>query len=290
MRKYFKSRIGAFIVLALVVAAAVAVFTGCETILPNASSLPPDSVRVHFLDVGQADCEFIELPNGQTMLIDAGDNGTENDVIGYISALGYDAIDYVVATHPHADHIGGMAEVLDRFEIGKIYMPRKSHTSKTFEDMLTVIQNKNISLNAAETGVSILSDGDLNISILSPSDVSGSDLNNVSAVVKLDYGKSSFLFMGDAEAEIESGLLNQDIDSDILKVGHHGSKTSSSDAFIAAVSPIHAVISCGVDNDYGHPAEETLETLDKYGVTVHRTDLDGTIVVTGDKGGDYTID
>lgn len=245
-------------------------------------------MRVHFIDVGQADSTFIELGNGQTMLIDAGLGG--DDVVKYIRELQYSDIDFVVATHPHDDHIGGMATVLDSFDIGKMYMPRQEHTISAFTNMLDVIENKNIELHEAKAGVNITTSGIIKIDILAPFAESYSNLNNCSAVVKLTYGETVMLFTGDAEQVIETQLLNSDIDADVLKVGHHGAGSSSAPSFIKAVSPEIAVISCGRDNSYGHPDYETLAILNEVGADIYRTDEQGTIQVTADQHKKITVD
>ena len=245
-------------------------------------------MRVHFIDVGQADSIFIELGNGQTMLIDAGLGG--DDVVKYIRELQYSDIDFVVATHPHDDHIGGMATVIDSFDIGKMYMPRQEHTISAFTNMLDVIENKNIELHEAKAGVNITTSGIIKIDILAPFAESYSNLNNCSAVVKLTYGETVMLFTGDAEQVIETQLLNSDIDADVLKVGHHGAGSSSAPSFIRAVSPEIAVISCGKDNSYGHPDYETLAILNEVGADIYRTDEQGTIQVTADQHKKITVD
>ncbi len=245
-------------------------------------------MRVHFIDVGQADSTFIELGNGQTMLIDAGLGG--DDVVNYIRELQYSDIDFVVATHPHDDHIGGMATVLDSFDIGKMYMPRQEHTISAFTNMLDVIENKNIELHEAKAGVNITTSGIIKIDILAPFAESYSNLNNCSAVVKLTYGETVMLFTGDAEQVIETQLLDSGIDADVLKVGHHGAGSSSAPSFIRAVSPEIAVISCGRDNSYGHPDYETLAILNEVGADIYRTDEQGTIQVTADQHKKITVD
>ncbi len=246
-------------------------------------------IKVHFIDVGQGDCEFIELPNGQTMLIDAGNSHNGSEIISYIENIfEYDEIDFVVATHPHSDHIGGMAEVISHFDVGAMYMPEKAHTTDTFENLLDAIENNNIKLHRARAGTNILSSGLLAIDLLAPFDEQYSNLNNYSAVVKITYDETVLLFMGDAESQVEYKLLDKDIDADILKVGHHGSDTASTELFISEVSPSVAVISSG--GEYGHPHDTTLAILNDYKADVYRTDEVGTIVVTADGHKKVSVD
>ena len=248
-------------------------------------------MRVHFIDVGQGDCSFIELGNGQTMLIDAGNPENGEEIIEYIEDLQYRDIDYVVATHPHEDHIGGMSEVIKNLDIGIFYMPWAVSTSYTYENMLDTLSEKRVEVHKAELGRTILSSGPIEISVLSPEeDKEYSDLNDASAVVRLQYGETVFLFTGDAGETIEENLCDFNIDSDVLKVGHHGSETSSSEAFIQMVSPEVAVISCGESNSYGHPDEITLETLKEYDADIYRTDESGTIIVTADQNKKISVD
>ena len=227
----------------------------------------------------------MELPNGQTLLIDAGEKEYGEAVTSYIKSLGYESIDYVIPTHPHSDHIGGMAQVLNAFSIGKVYMPRKEHTTAAFTRMLDVIETKEIPLYTAKAGVTILEDGALRIEVLSPVSQTYEDMNNYSAVVKVTYGESEILFTGDAEKTVEQQLLSKDLESEILKVGHHGSSTSSSKTFLQRVKPRYAVISCAKHNDYGHPHRETMTALGQLGCTVLRTDEMGTIVLDADAMG-----
>lgn len=240
-----------------------------------------DELRVSFIDVGQGDSEFIELPNGETMLIDAGTNETGKNVVDYIKSLGYTSINYVVGTHPHEDHIGGLDDVIKTFDIGSIYMPKVTADTKTFEDVLDAAESKNLMINTAKSGVSIMDTEDLSVKFLAPTLDSYENTNDYSAVVKVVYGDTSYLFTGDAE-EFSENLITDDVNADVLKVGHHGSSTSTSTEFLKKVSPSSAVISCGKDNSYGHPHSETLQKLADMGTAVYRTDELGTIVSVSD--------
>lgn len=244
-------------------------------------------LKAHYIDVGQADSIFIELPNGQCLLIDAGDNNNGNQIANYIKSLGYNQLDYVAATHPHADHIGGMTTVINNIKIGKFYMTEKEHTTKTFENMIDALSANNVDVYKAKVGTDIINITGLQVSILSPVSSYGDDLNNWSVVIKVVYKNNSFLFMGDAESKVEGQLSN--IDIDVLKVGHHGSDTSSSLSFLKKVTPGHAIISVGASNSYGHPTQTTLGNLESTGAKVYRTDLLGTILVTSD-GNSITVD
>lgn len=244
---------------------------------------PKDGAKlnVHYIDVGQGDSEFLELPNGQTVLIDAGNPENGKQIVTYIKGLGHNKIDYLIATHPHADHIGGMATVVNGLDIGKVYMPKASSNTKTFEDLLTAVQKKGLKINTAKAGVNIINSGKLNIDFVAPVNITGDDLNQYSAVTKVTFGDNRFLFTGDAGVESEK-QITADVKADVLKVGHHGSKTSTSQAFLSKVSPKYAVIEVGKDNSYGHPTAAALEKLEKIGATIYRTDKDGTIIFTSD--------
>ena len=247
-----------------------------------------DLMWVHFIDVGQADSTFIELGNGQTILIDAGEPHNASTIINYIKDREYSKIDFVIATHPHEDHIGGMADVLDSFTIGKMYMPKQAHTISAFDNMLDSIEDNGIDLYTAKAGVNILTTEAIQIDLLAPLEDSYSNLNNVSAVVRIRYGETVMLFTGDAEQEIETQLLDSDIDADVLKVGHHGAGSSSAPSFIKEVSPKVAVISSG--GEYGHPHSDTLAILKDVGAEIYRTDEQGTIVVTADQNKKISVD
>ena len=247
----------------------------------NADDNAESSLRVSFIDVGQGDSEFIELPNGETLLIDAGTNETGADVVNYIESLGYSSIDYVVGTHPHEDHIGGLDDVIRTFDVESVYMPKVTADTKTFEDVLDAVDEKGLTINTAKAGVTLVDGDGLSVKMLAPVLDEYDNTNDYSAVIKVVYGDTSFLFTGDAEEYAES-LITGDVSADVLKVGHHGSSTSTGEAFLQRVSPSYAVISCGFDNSYGHPHIETMEKLGSLGIPVLRTDEMGTVVAESD--------
>lgn len=254
----------------------------------------PGELTVYYLDVGQADCALILLPNGKTMMIDTGNNSDGLLIADFLNQKQIKTIDYLLLTHPHEDHIGGADVLINSFAIGEVYMPRVKDslvpTTKTYEEVLDALTEKNAQVHAATNGMQIINDSDLSAVCLSPFK-DYSELNLYSVVVRLDYKGASFLFTGDAEAANEKEMLSAgcDLDVDVLKVGHHGSSYSSTDAFLAAVTPRYAVISVGAGNKYGHPSDKTLKQLYAKGTEmVYRTDINGTVIVKTD-GADYTI-
>lgn len=242
------------------------------------------TLSVHYLDVGQGDSIFIELPNKECMLIDAGENMHGKSITEYITNLGYSKIDYLVATHPHADHIGSMAYIVKHNDIGEIYMPKVTTTTKTYENLLTAISDKGLKVKSAKAGMNIVDDGDFSIDILAPVTIEEDDLNNCSIILKMNYKNDSFLFLGDAEKK-ELETVTADMSAEVLKVGHHGSRTSTTKALLEEVNPKYAVISLGKDNSYGHPHKSTLELLDEFNVETYRTDQDRTIVISTEGSG-----
>lgn len=274
-----------FVVLALVVAFLINHFDADDTKTTDVSVKDGDIMTVEFVDVGQGDCEFVELPDGKCMLIDSGEKYCADMVEERIKNEGYTAIDYLIVTHPHTDHMGGMSQIISDFEIGEIYMPYATSNTKTFENMLDAIDSKGMTINTAKAGVEISFTDEITGEFLAPVGNNYDDLNNYSAVLKLTYNDVSFLFTGDAEDISENEMLENSyssLDADVLKVGHHGSRYSTSDDFLYAVSPQYAVIECGEDNKYNHPHSETVTRLEKSGVDIYRTDLNGNITFITD--------
>ena len=237
------------------------------------------SLNVYYLDVGQADSILLEN-NGSYMLIDAGNNNDGVKLVKYFKDMGISEFEYVIATHAHEDHIGGMDDILNSFLVKNFYMPDVVSTSKTFEDVIIALEDKNMVFDTPEIGYKFTFGGS-DFEVLHVG-VEGEDLNDTSIVVRGVYGDNSFLFMGDATSNVEKKILNKNIDSDVLKVGHHGSKYSTSISFLKKVTPDVAVISVGEGNSYEHPHDVTMNNLNKNDVDVYRTDVDGTIMVTTD--------
>ncbi|MEG3072373.1 MAG: MBL fold metallo-hydrolase [Peptococcaceae bacterium] len=242
----------------------------------------PGKTVIHFLDVGQGDSIFVELPDGRHMLIDAGTRAMGKNIVNYLEKAGVEKIDFLIATHPHEDHIGGLSTVLQGYEIGQIYMPKVTHNTKTYENLLQSIQAKKLKINKAMAGTKIINAENLCVEIIAPNMTVYENINNYSAVIKLTHGKIGFLLTGDAEAGSEKEMLENgfNLKADVLKVGHHGSNSSTTPAFLDEIRPQYAVISSGVDNDYGHPHMVTLQKLS--GIKIFRTDLNGNIVFTTD--------
>ena len=237
-----------------------------------------ETLVVEYLDVGQADSILLSS-GGEYMLIDAGNNEDGDDVVNYLKSVGADHLKYVVGTHPHEDHIGGMDDVINNLDVENVLLPSATSNTQTYSDVLTAIENKGLSVTVPKRNNSY-SLGDTVISVVAAQQAG--DLNNSSIVLKAVYGNNVFLFMGDAEDDLEKYILNSgsNIKCDVLKVAHHGSDTSTSTAFLEKASPSAAVICCGLDNSYGHPSQSTLENL--AGTPIWRTDLNGTIIAMTD--------
>ncbi|QPA58187.1 MBL fold metallo-hydrolase [Lysinibacillus sphaericus] len=246
-----------------------------------------DEMRVHFMDVGQGDSILIESPNVKTMLIDAGVKGAGQQVVSYLKELGVNKLDKVVATHPDADHIGGLIPVLHAIPIEQFYDSGKVHTSQTFEEMLMAIDEKNIPYYVPKTGDFIEFDKDVTVKVLNANE-HATDNNDASIVLKVVYGNVSFLLTGDAGIALEKEMMSNDVTATVLKAGHHGSNTSSSEDFIRAVKPEVTILSYGEDNKYGHPHAEVVNRLQAIGSNIYATADLGTITVATN-GVNYTV-
>lgn len=243
-----------------------------------------DLLSIHFLDVGQADSILIQLPNDEVILIDAGNGNDVDFIIDYLKQLDIKTIDYLIGTHPHEDHIGSLDDVIYNFEIEKVFLPDVVHTTASFEDVLLAIESKNLAVDIAESGVNLFDYGNLLAHFVAPNSSSYDDLNDYSAVLRVVYENTAYLFTGDAEVISENEMLasSQNIQADLVKVGHHGSNSSSSEDFLKAINPSIAIISCGIDNTYGHPSDVIIDRLAAFDIEVYRTDLQGTIIITSD--------
>ncbi len=249
----------------------VTVVTGNSCI----AKIPQDNdLRVYYFDVGQGDSILI-TNNGKTMLIDANTDESGNKVSEYLKNLGISKIDYLVGTHPHEDHIGGLDVVIKNFEIGTIYMPKVVATTKTYEDVIDAISEKKLKVTTPKIG-DTFNVGNAKCEVMSIGN-DKDNYNNCSIVIKMDFNNVSYLFTGDAEKSVEDSRNWPQID--ILKVAHHGSSTSTSKKFLEQIKPKVAVISVGAGNSYGHPTQSTLKKLNDIGAKIYRTDENETILI-----------
>lgn len=271
MRKKWTKFIS-FVLVLMIVIGMVPITTNAAT---NSSSF-----WVEFVDVGQGDSALIQC-DGHYLMIDGGPSDASSIVYTILKNKGISYIDYMIATHPDADHIGGLSGALNYAKVGKCYSPVTSHDTKTFSSLLKYLGKQNVSLTVPKAGEAFNLGGAL-VELVGPI-YSSSDTNNNSIVVKITYGKNSFIFMGDAEEEEESSILaaRKDLNCDVIKIGHHGSSSSTSNALLQKVNPTYAVISVG-KNSYGHPTANTLNKLIKSDITIYRTDLQGDIICTSD--------
>lgn len=287
--KKFKNK---FKILSLILSLSI-ILSGCginplDLLGNNTENGSDNALTVRFIDVGQGDCELLMFPDGTVMLIDGGDRFCSNYIVDYLEDCGVEKIDFLVATHPHADHIGGLDDVLESIPVSEVIMPKISEsdipTTQTYEDFLIAVKNSGCKVTAAKQGISVYEDENTSINLLAPCGDNYSDLNGYSAVVKVEYGEKTFIFTGDADKESEEEMLltGDDLNADVLKVGHHGSSTSTTDEFLDAVNPDYAVISVGKDNKYGHPHLETLEKLKVGNTEVYTTSVEGTVIAECD--------
>jgi competence protein ComEC len=260
---------------------------------------PSQNLTMSFIDVGQGDSILVILPNTKTLLIDGGERESSGKVLSTLQEHGLSYIDVVVATHPHADHIGGLIDVINNVNVGQVLDSGQVHTTQTFEDLLDAIHNKRIPLRSVSEGESINLDPTVRINVLNPpasipdGSTNETEFNENSVVLKVTYSNFSALLTGDMEERNEARLVLKNatiLDADVLKAGHHGSRTSSSLAFLNAVTPEVVIISLGAGNSYGHPHQEALDKISSSGAQyMLRTDIDGTITLTSDGGGNYSI-
>lgn len=264
------------------------VLAGCTndskaTVSTQSISSDDAGLTLHFIDVGQGDCTLIES-KGSFALIDAGEYSEHEKVISYLSAQGVESLDFIISTHPHSDHCGGLSEVVRNFDTATFICPNANSDTSSWEYVLDAVDERGVQCENPEL-YDTYQLGGATLTILSPSSESVySDLNNYSIVCMLEYGNTSVLLTGDAEKLVERELVSgtYDLSADVLKCGHHGSSTSSCSEFLDAVDPSAAIISCGKDNDYGHPHDEVLEALENRSIPIWRTDEMGNIIVASD--------
>lgn len=242
-----------------------------------------EKLTVHFIDVGQADSILIQTPSKQNILIDGGNDADGEVVIEYLRHHGVKSLNAVIATHPHEDHIGGLDKILYAVKTARVYMPDVPYTTKNFKDFLLAVKNTGAKAVKVKPGLTIDTPG-VQCKFLAPAGTSYEDLNDWSAVLHLTYQAVSFLFMGDAEKVSENELLKAGTlpEATVLKVGHHGSASSTGTEFLKRVKPKYSVISVGRDNDYGHPSPVTLKSLQSIKAKIYRTDELGTVVAKSD--------
>lgn len=257
-----------------------------ETIATTAKN---GKLEVHFIDVSQGDSIFVRFPNGKTMLVDGGDREAGKKVASYLKKAGVSKIDQVVATHPDIDHIGGLLEVLDEFKVKKVLDSGKTHTTDTYAAYLKIIAAKEIPFHIAKERQKLKLDSDVKVQVLHV-DRNEEENNPASIVLKLTYGEMDILLASDTETKNEKEMMKRyDVRSEILKVAHHGSFTSNSQAFIDRVNPEAAILSYDKNNDYGHPVSKVVARFYHLGTTLYSTAEAGDIVVTVTKQ-EYEID
>ncbi|MBC8062181.1 MAG: MBL fold metallo-hydrolase [Clostridiaceae bacterium] len=256
--------------------------SSCETNAPL-SNINKNHLIIHYIDVGQGDSMLIQI-HGKNMLIDAGTTESTNELVNYLKKQRIDKLDYVIETHPHEDHIGAMSKIINKFEINKFYGPKITANTKAFENMVDSLKSKSLKINVAKAGQTIDLGSDIKCKIIAPNSDAYKEINNYSVVIKLEFGNTSFLFEGDAEKISETEMITKgyNLSCDVLKIGHHGSRTATSDEFLKETHPKISIISCGLNNDYGHPHKPTLTKLNAINSKIYRTNKDGTVILESD--------
>lgn len=262
--------------------AAIEIWDGITGFFGGSANIAEGYVHVHFIDVGQGDAVLIHAAEG-AVLIDGGDNPMGGRVLEYIRNQGIRELTYVIATHPHADHIGGLIAVVNEMPIGTLIMPQIAHNTRTFERFIDALENNDINVKAPVAGETFLV-GDVVFTIIAPVYNHYANINDHSVSLRLVFGDISFVFTGDAEVASERDMVasGRNLSADVLHVGHHGSTTSTTEVFLDAVSPGIAVISVGADNGHGHPHGAVVTRLISHGVRIYRTDIHGNIVIVTD--------
>ena len=241
------------------------------------------TLEVHYLDIGQGDCTLIRQGD-HAMLIDAGNNSKGTKVQAYLENQGIDHLDYVIGTHPDADHIGGLDVIIYKFDCGKVMMPDYSKDTQTYDDVIQAAKSKDYQITHPKAGEEYTL-GEAEVTVVCPvKDCYGSNANDYSIGVRVQFGENSFLFTGDAEEHSEEDMVSsgENLKADVYKAAHHGSRTANTEDFLKAVDPQYVVISCGEGNTYGHPHAEVLNRLREMGIQIFRTDDQGTIVAVSD--------
>lgn len=241
-----------------------------------------NKMLIHFIDVDQGDAILVQV-NNQNLLIDSGPSSAKENLFSYLNLVNVKTFNYIIATHPHEDHIGNMSSIINNYEVLNFYSPKVTSNTKAFETMVESLSRKSLKINILKANIDSIDLGkNTKVEFFSPNNSTYENINNYSPIFKITYGKTSFLFTGDAEELIESEVINNsyNLKADLLKIGHHGSSTSTSKRFFESVNPKISVISVGQNNTYNHPTEKVLSTIANSKIL--RTDLDGNILITSD--------